>query len=220
MSCLRLSGPVFQKSSVQPLFVSLICVTEPPTESQAMRSDAAQEVESILDNPNEMADMYLGSKEAALEAEAEQVSLSCPNGPPQRKGHKRCRNACIVDVNPAERGSQGTASSQALVLMNSVLSQIASAMSRPEEAPTQVLGTTASEAHAEAACVWTPDEALHSIHEEPDEGAAASGGEALRSASRRPSATSPDDLQRGSSRGPSFTQPAVGIERQSAQPSG
>jgi len=32
-----------------------------------------QEIESILDNPDEMADMYLANKEAALDAEAEQV---------------------------------------------------------------------------------------------------------------------------------------------------
>ena len=32
-----------------------------------------QEIESLLDNPDEMADMYLANKEAALDAEAEQV---------------------------------------------------------------------------------------------------------------------------------------------------
>jgi len=32
-----------------------------------------QEIESILDNPDEMADMYLANKEAALDVEAEQV---------------------------------------------------------------------------------------------------------------------------------------------------
>ena len=34
---------------------------------------ASQEIESILDNPGEMADMHLADKEAALNAEAEQV---------------------------------------------------------------------------------------------------------------------------------------------------
>lgn len=32
-----------------------------------------QEIESILDNPDEMAEMSLANKEAALDAEAEQV---------------------------------------------------------------------------------------------------------------------------------------------------
>ena len=96
--------------------------------------------------------------------------------------------------------------------------QISSAMSRPEEAPAQVLATTASDACADAASMLTPDEALHSIHEEPDEGASSSGAEALRSASGRPSAACPEDLQHDSSRGPSFMQPTLGIDRQSAQP--
>lgn len=34
-----------------------------------------QEIESILDNPDEMGDMYLANKEAALDAEAEQVRI-------------------------------------------------------------------------------------------------------------------------------------------------
>ena len=48
------------------------------SDSSRYCEDLVQEVESILDNPNEMADMYLASKEAALEAEAEQASLRCP----------------------------------------------------------------------------------------------------------------------------------------------
>ena len=97
--------------------------------------------------------------------------------------------------------------------------QISSAMSRPEEAPAQVLATTASDACADAASMLTPDEALHSIHEEFDEGAPSLGGEALRNAGSRPSAVYSEDLRHGSSRGPSFMQPALGIDRQSAQPS-
>ncbi len=34
-----------------------------------------QEIESILDNPDEMSDMYLANKEAALGAEVEQVHI-------------------------------------------------------------------------------------------------------------------------------------------------
>ena len=108
---------------------------------------------------------------------------------------------------------------QALVLMNLTLLQISSAMSRPEEAPAQVLATDASEAYTDAASMLTPDEALHSIHEEPDEGMFSLGARALPSADRRPSAACPDDLQHGSSRGASFMQPALGIDRQSTQPS-
>ena len=36
-----------------------------------------QEIESILDNPDEMAEMSLANKEAALDAEAEQVRIPC-----------------------------------------------------------------------------------------------------------------------------------------------
>ena len=108
---------------------------------------------------------------------------------------------------------------QGLVLTSLMLSQIASATSRPEEAPAQVLGTSAAEAYADAASLLTPDEALRSIHEEPDEVASLSGGEAPRSAGRRPSGACPEDQMHGSSRGPSFMQPAAGMDRQSTQPS-
>lgn len=108
---------------------------------------------------------------------------------------------------------------QGLLLVNPMLSQIASAISGPEEAPAQALATTASEAHAEAASMLTPDEALHSIHEEPDEVASISDGEALSSAGRRPSGASPEGLKHGSSRSSSFMQPAAGLDRQSTQPS-
>ena len=40
---------------------------------EVMYCMASQEIESILDNPGEMADMHLADKEAALDAEAEQV---------------------------------------------------------------------------------------------------------------------------------------------------
>ena len=58
--------------------INLTCITKPHRALTDDVEDGLQEIESILDNPNEMADMYLASKEAALEAEAEQVSLSCP----------------------------------------------------------------------------------------------------------------------------------------------
>ncbi len=42
------------------------------------RSCALQEIESILDNPGEMADMHLADKEAVLDAKAEQVQRVQP----------------------------------------------------------------------------------------------------------------------------------------------
>ena len=131
----------------------------------------------------------------------------------------RLRECWQCPCQSCQVGVLGCCQVQALVLMNLTLLQISSAMSRPEEAPAQVLATDASEAYADAASMLTPDEALHSIHEEPDDGAPSLGTEALRSAGRRPSAARPEDVQHGSSRGPSFMQPAAGIDRQNAQPS-
>lgn len=98
--------------------------------------------------------------------------------------------------------------------------QIASALSRPEDSA--ATGRTAdaaaaiSEAAPEAESMLTPEEALHSIHEEPEEGTSARGVTHSVQQSGNPSATAyPAGYD--ASRGSSFVQAAGSTDRHTTQ---
>lgn len=97
--------------------------------------------------------------------------------------------------------------------------QIASALSRPEEAAAaHRLSAFLSEAQPDAESLLSPDEALHSIHEEPDE--ASSGPKGSESNfSAQGVGEGVDQPKQDHSREPSFAQLAAGLDRQGTQPS-
>ena len=72
-----LQCPVTTHGTQRPLISQMYCLDLMDTEGliEMYKRPGMQEIESILDNPDEMADMYLANKEAALDAEAEQVRI-------------------------------------------------------------------------------------------------------------------------------------------------
>ena len=96
--------------------------------------------------------------------------------------------------------------------------QIASALSRPEDlaARTTDAAAAVSEAAPEAESMLTPEEALHSIHEEPEEGTSARGVPYCVQQSGNASASA-DPAGQDASRGSSFVQAAGSIDRHTTQ---
>ena len=72
-----LQYPVTTHNTQRPLISQMYCLDLMYTGGfvEMYNRPGMQEIESILDNPDEMGDMYLANKEAALDAEAEQVRI-------------------------------------------------------------------------------------------------------------------------------------------------
>ena len=92
-------------------------------------------------------------------------------------------------------------------LRHGACAQIASALSRPEDISARDADTAAGlgDAAIEADSFLSPDEALHSIHEEPEE--AAPDDRDLQPQLGRQASSGADLAKQGQSRKPSFTQP-------------
>ena len=97
--------------------------------------------------------------------------------------------------------------------------QIASALSRPEEATARAMDTAGAslDIAPEAESLLSPDETLHSIHEEPEE-AATGHGDAQPQIDQQASSGADDLAQQGHSRRPSFTHAPGTTDRQNTQP--
>ena len=136
--------------------------------------------------------MHLADKEASLDAEAEQVMC-------KHASCHRCRHVQGQAIHIRDDDEVGTA-----------CVQIASALSRPEEASSaRAVDTPAAsgEAALEAESFLSPDEALRSIHEEPEEAAPDQG--ALQAPL--------EPAEQGQSRKSSFTQIPGIVDRQNLQ---